>query len=905
MNKLIELIAATTPAIPDEIVQRLKERFAELLTAAGADENSIEAEKIAAQVMAEFAEQYAAGAEAGAEVDAEVDAEAGAEIGAGAWEDLSYEARAGMVRAAWATQSEAEVIEVFPDYIIISEDDNLARVTYQAVGDSITFAEPERVRVRYETVKDGASVFDFSQLAVKSVESGIVAGLMIPYYGCFFPDGQNVKEKGRDFQGQYFDDKSKVGLDLYTQRPVFYRHGLDPAVQRRAVGVVYTKSLRQTPAGIWGQAQLILSDAYRSEIDKLIAQGKIYFSSGAAPNLVEIDPLTGHIKEWLFSEVSLTPTPANLLAGAGLKDNQATTASAAWTSQHLAIAEFVKQLRDRQSELNELKVKEGRVLSSKVRGLLENAEREIRQALDAILELLNATQPTVETAKELYNIAIKESDMSIKALIQETVAEMQAADAAEAQAAAARQAEIDAAVQKALQEAGVSKATAAVKDNMIPPAATTQIQLTTPFDYFDPMTLGLGYMALRAKGKDVPQDYLRALGARMRQSIRADESFNTGVKSLDAARFGEYGGTFGAMRRRVGSVRLDARADAALKEFAIKADELLITTGSTYGTELVQTYVGREVIAEIQARVQLVALMNQREVGQGQSLPLYSITGDPTWYLTAETPDADQLGWSQAEFTGRVSRPTTGRKALDPEKITATFVVSGELTSQSVLSIVDELREKLIQSAAREVEWLVLNGHTETGATNISDYANGAIATSWHALALNGLRYNALVDGAGAKSRDGGVLAASDWIETRRLLGYRGEDEQTLAYVCDYEVTGLAAMNLAQFETVEKRGMDATVVSGKLVETYGSPFFATSRLPKTDANGRIHNTTGNNTKGTLICFRPDQCYVGYRRNLEIHQEYRFIPDATVLGARLEVDFQMGDEDAIGASYNLS
>ena len=61
--------------------------------------------------------------------------------------------------------------------------------------------------------------------------------------------------------------------------------------------------------GVWAEAQLDLSNRYIRAIYELVRQGKLYWSTGANPNLVEVAP-DGHIKNWPLIEGSLTPTPA-------------------------------------------------------------------------------------------------------------------------------------------------------------------------------------------------------------------------------------------------------------------------------------------------------------------------------------------------------------------------------------------------------------------------------------------------------------------------------------------------------------------------------------------------------------------------------------------------------------------
>lgn len=143
--------------------------------------------------------------------------------------------------------------------------------------------------------------------AVKAVDadSGLIEGLAIPYGGPF---------QGRDLDGERFTPDTDLCLKWFDRIPLVYQHGLDGELQTEVVGYVdRAKTYKSTDEGGWVQAQLDTQHRYFEAINQLVQKGKLFFSSGAMAHLVQTDASKA-ITRWPWVELSLTPTPANLLA---------------------------------------------------------------------------------------------------------------------------------------------------------------------------------------------------------------------------------------------------------------------------------------------------------------------------------------------------------------------------------------------------------------------------------------------------------------------------------------------------------------------------------------------------------------------------------------------------------------
>lgn len=138
--------------------------------------------------------------------------------------------------------------------------------------------------------------------AVKFVEGSDtrIEGLAIPFGG---PLG------GKDFHGEDFGPDLDIVPSLYPNgRPLLYNHGMHKDMDVEVIGRQIEHE--QTAEGIFARGELDKSAKYHETVAKLVRQGKLFFSSGAIPHLVKTNA-DGHITRWPWSELSLTPTPAN------------------------------------------------------------------------------------------------------------------------------------------------------------------------------------------------------------------------------------------------------------------------------------------------------------------------------------------------------------------------------------------------------------------------------------------------------------------------------------------------------------------------------------------------------------------------------------------------------------------
>jgi HK97 family phage major capsid protein len=134
--------------------------------------------------------------------------------------------------------------------------------------------------------------------AIKALGDGRVGGYLVRF----------TSDADPDLAGEYFAKDTDYG-DA-TQSAVYYHHGLDPIMGKRRLGKA---ELKPDDVGIWAEAQLGLRDEYEKFIYDMAEKGKLGWSSGTAPHLVEKEAKGKAIQitRWpLGLDASLTPTPA-------------------------------------------------------------------------------------------------------------------------------------------------------------------------------------------------------------------------------------------------------------------------------------------------------------------------------------------------------------------------------------------------------------------------------------------------------------------------------------------------------------------------------------------------------------------------------------------------------------------
>lgn len=208
------------------------------------------------------------------------------------------------------------IAEIFDEYVIVElSQAEYWRIPYTFDEESVELSdrtEWAKVERKTEWVEakaiemksrqsDGGTVVYFGG-SVKALGGGKVGGYLVQ-----FGDTKNT-----DLEGDYFTSDTDFDIDDNLKRStVYYNHGLDPVLKNRRLGRV---DMSVKDAGIWLQGQLDLRDEYEQAVYQMVEAGKLGWSSGTAPHLVEREQKSNgafHITHWpLGLDASVTPIPA-------------------------------------------------------------------------------------------------------------------------------------------------------------------------------------------------------------------------------------------------------------------------------------------------------------------------------------------------------------------------------------------------------------------------------------------------------------------------------------------------------------------------------------------------------------------------------------------------------------------
>lgn len=283
----------------------------------------------------------------------------------------------------------------------------------------------------------------------------------------------------------------------------------------------------------------------------------------------------------------------------------------------------------------------------------------------------------------------------------------------------------------------------------------------------------------------------------------------------------------------------------------------MTSTGSGTGDELVPTGMAAELWADFFTASRIANdLPNQPMPTDPFDLPLG--LGARTWRKGSQG-----LASSAADVaTAKVTLTST-------EQITEDNWTY-DLDEDAVIAMMPALRADIAMSGGEQMDAFVLNADATATATGNINSDDGAPASDSYYLSAgqDGIRHLPLVDATGQGSSAG--AAVSDTVMAAGLLkiGKYGIDLQNCRIVPDV-TTYLNMLSMTNVATIDKYGPQATIVNGELARYRGIPVIPSASMPKTEADGKVSTTAGNNTKGQIAIYNRNFWRVGYRRGLTI------------------------------------
>lgn len=273
----------------------------------------------------------------------------------------------------------------------------------------------------------------------------------------------------------------------------------------------------------------------------------------------------------------------------------------------------------------------------------------------------------------------------------------------------------------------------------------------------------------------------------------------------------------------------------------------------------------------------------------------------PTAYLPVEVdiPEMLFVPESTANNSSNYATVKTGsqRVQVDAKKFVIHQMWSGEVEEDAIIAFVPFLQRQAGLSIAHYSDSLVLNGDntgTATGNINLDD---ATPAATKHYLAFDGIRHAALVDNtANGLDANGATTLAmlskqrARMIDTTNLVDWgHPVDPSDLVRIADPETADQISL-WDEVLTVDKYGPQATIFNGELGKVQGNPLISSIAMSKTEADGKLSTTPGNNIKGQVAAFNRRGFKAGWRRRIQVETERLPATDQTRIVYSMRLGF---------------
>lgn len=289
-------------------------------------------------------------------------------------------------------------------------------------------------------------------------------------------------------------------------------------------------------------------------------------------------------------------------------------------------------------------------------------------------------------------------------------------------------------------------------------------------------------------------------------------------------------------------------------EFVPAMRAAMDTATSAEGQEWVPKNLSSDLIRRVNLDLQVVALFPSIQMPtQPFDIPGMAVSRQRGGYAAEQTADSGQTKF-------KVLTAGTRKITLTAKKFAARMLTSKELEEDSFLAILPFMQSEIVDFLTADMEDAVINGDT-TGTHQDSDTtASDDPRKYW-----DGLRVQAQ---SGAKTDASNAALTLAMLRTNRLkMGKYGTRPSNLAHIVGMQ-NYIHLLSDANFITMDKYGVNATVLSGELGKADGSPVIV-SEYVRADLNASgVYDGSTTNRSVALSVYTPGYM-TGIRRGLTV------------------------------------
>ena len=332
----------------------------------------------------------------------------------------------------------------------------------------------------------------------------------------------------------------------------------------------------------------------------------------------------------------------------------------------------------------------------------------------------------------------------------------------------------------------------------------------------------------------------------------------------------------------------DPRKLRAWEESVAKAMD---STTAGAGDELVPQEEARQLWADVNLETAVASLFDTVTMPSNPfDVPLQ--LGDVNWY-----PGAANVAATSTDLA-------TAKQTLTAYELVGMVPWAYELDEDAVVAMMSEVRATLLRNAAQVLDDVVLNADT-TPAGNVN-YDGGTLqkttaGAAHYLIGFDGLIHLPLIDNTAMRNNHNAAASVDMFNELRRKMGKYGLRPSELAFVTDVN-TYIAAQAVEGFQTVDKLGPHATLLTGQLGSIEGVPVVVSEQMQPADTDGKVTAAGNTSDKGRLLLVNRTQWRKGFKRELLIETERDIQKRQNVMVVSMRVAFAQRTGDRAKATH---
>lgn len=331
---------------------------------------------------------------------------------------------------------------------------------------------------------------------------------------------------------------------------------------------------------------------------------------------------------------------------------------------------------------------------------------------------------------------------------------------------------------------------------------------------------------------------------------------------------------------QIKSMKFDEFIGSQVNAMLTKANESMSTGQATFGGNFVNGEILIDTILNSVRDADTLLSYVQNQITMTNPIQALPVEwADVEMKSFAENAD---VPWTPADL----QKAGTQKLVLTAKTFGVTVYFSRELLEDSVVNIMSYVERKILQGFVTTVHKGIINGDTDNAI-------NGTTAANSVLRQIDGLRKIAL---DGSNIIEAWELDLQDIRSARALLGIKGINPANLILILDH-LSYNKMLGLTQVESMEKFGNSATVVNGRIATIDGIRVISREEVPLTQADGVVSNTANLNVAGTIVLAHVPSLYIGWRRPLDVEQDYDTTTQQHFVTGSTRFDFQVNENDA--------